>query len=177
MSSEAWKDVIGWDGLYEVSSMGRVRSIPRKAMTQFGERTYGGLPISPIKMSNGYLAVNLTNKDRRQQRTIHTLVLEAFIGIRPDGADACHNNGRRDDPRLTNLRWDTRRSNHADKAQHGTAQVGERHGNAKLSDHQVREIRSVGMSPSQVAAIFGISRSNAKKIVHGYSWKHIEMQP
>lgn len=53
-------------------------------------------------------------------RTVHTLVLEAFVGPRPDGADACHENGNRRDARLTNLRWDSRSGNVQDAVRQRT---------------------------------------------------------
>jgi len=173
MTIEMWKPAVGWEGLYEVSSLGRVRSVPRKGMTQFGERTYGGVIVVAVATSSGYVAVNLSGSGKRKQRTVHTLVLEAFVGARPEGADACHNNGRRDDPRLLNLRWDSRRSNHADKLAHGTAQVGEKHGNAKLTDAQVARIRIDGLTVAEIRSEFGMSRSSAKRIRSGESWKHV----
>jgi len=72
---------------------------------------------------------------------VHQLVLSAFVGPCPDGMQCCHNNGNRADNRLTNLRWDTPKSNSADRHKHGTVPFGARSGRAKLTEKQVLRIR------------------------------------
>lgn len=82
--------------------------------------------------NNGYLCYKLgpNNRTRYAQR----LVLRHFVGKPKDGQEACHNNGRKLDNRLTNLRWDTRKGNNADKQRHQTALNGEKNHWNKMPD-------------------------------------------
>jgi hypothetical protein len=67
-----------------------------------------------------YLTVNLERGDEKRRVRIHTLVIEAFVGPRPGGLEACHGPGGSDDNSRPNLRWDTRRENMLDEVRHGT---------------------------------------------------------
>lgn len=75
---------------------------------------------------DGYPQVALQKHKKQYTRLIHRLVLETFIGPRPKGMKACHNNGNPIDNRLENLRWDTRRNNTLDSLRHGTHPCGEK---------------------------------------------------
>lgn len=153
--NEEWRPVVGWEDFYEVSDQGNVRSRLRRAFTNLGERSYGGNPVKRI--DRRYPVVNMTDGKRRQQQTVHLMVLTAFLGPCPDRMQGCHNNGNSRDPRLLNLRWDTPKGNHADKKLHGTSQVGERNGNSRLTDAQVAEIKSSKERTADLAAQFGVS--------------------
>lgn len=123
MSTEVWKPVLGYEGYYEVSDLGNVRGLPRQVV-HGGRSAPGALvwktgkDLSPGRHVCGYLFVNLQMRGSIKPRTVHRIVLEAFCGPKPDGMEACHGNGIRTDNRLANLRWDTRRANHADKKIH-----------------------------------------------------------
>lgn len=97
---------------YEVSTHGRLRR---------GDRFLKG---SPIK--SGHIDVSLHMGRKRFRRYIHTLVLEAFIGPRPDNMEACHWDGDPANNRLDNLRWDTHANNVADTVRHGRTTRKER---------------------------------------------------
>jgi hypothetical protein len=172
---EKWLPVLGWEEFYEVSNLGNVRSIKRIGKTKFGNRFYGGDLVKPIKTTTGYVAVNLTGNKCRKQFHIHKLVLEAFVGKAPIGMECCHNNGNRTDARLENLRWDTRINNHADKWNHGTWQGGVNHGNAKLTNEQVKEIKKGNLPIKQLAQMFNVSIGCINKIRYGEAWKHINV--
>jgi len=157
---KTWKPIPGWESLYEVSDAGEIRS-PRKI-------------LKPLAKRNAYLTVNLTQGKRREQILIHRVVLLAFRGLPPKGHHACHNNGIRSDNRLANLRWDSIRNNHADKVLHGTSQRGEKHGNAILTEEDIKFIRSNnGLSPKEKAAIVKTHLSNIYLIINRRSWKHV----
>lgn len=120
--AEHWRPIKGYEGHYEVSDQGRVRSTDaifiRKNGTQFTRR---GMVLKPSRAKAGYLTVNMRLFGERSIHTIHRLVATAFIGEIPEGMDVCHNNGIRDDNRLENLRIDTRAGNMKDRIAHGTA--------------------------------------------------------
>jgi hypothetical protein len=127
--------------------------------------------------TNGYPSVLLPVIDGRHRRiATHLLVLEAFCGPRPLGAEGCHNDGNPMNNALSNLRWDSKRNNEADKKRHGTANVGSRNGRAKLTEpqvHQIKEKLSEGVSRNQVAREFGVSPRTIYGIRIGRVWSHM----
>jgi hypothetical protein len=116
---------------YEVSDAGRVRRrTPKKG-------THPGRLMTPHKVNTGYLVVTIENKPKK----VHTLVLETFVSLRPEGEDACHVDGSRVNNALANLKWASRSENMEDARRHGTMCHGERHGKAKLAATDVSLIR------------------------------------
>ena len=108
--------------------------------------------------------------------SVHRLILEAFHGPCPDGMESCHNNGIRSDNRVINLRWDTRKNNHADKHRHGTRQVGERHGKAKLTDDNALEIRQLASADCKVKQLkerFNVCSRTIQSVISRETYAHI----
>lgn len=120
MEAEQWKPIVGWEGLYEVSSLGQVRGVSRSLPMRDG-RTYTKEPkvLAPQWGGRGYAAVKLRRPGVEKRVVIHREVLKAFVGPCPPGMEACHNNDVRQDNRLTNLRWDTSTANHLDAVANG----------------------------------------------------------
>lgn len=123
--SEEWRPVVGFEGRYEVSNKGRVRSLGRtetySRILNDGKRsdvtrTKATRTISGGIGAHGYLTVRLKGKTF----TVHRLVLSAFIGPCQRGLAACHNDGNKLNNAVPNLRWDTYQANNADRAKHGT---------------------------------------------------------
>jgi len=123
---EEWRDVVGEEGRYQVSSLGRVRSLPHIAVVAMHgtthSRRYPGKTLRPWNV-RGYCWVSFWDKGKAShlKRAVHVLVLEAFISPRPIVMyDACHNDGDPSNNVVTNLRWDTRVENGRDSVRHGT---------------------------------------------------------
>lgn len=121
-AEERWIPVVGYEGLYEVSDRGDVRSLkrPRKTyLTQHGKELvltwFEGRVLSPSADKDGYLKVSLSKNGKSKVFRVHRLVLESFVGACPDGMECCHWNDVPDDNRLENLRWGTSASNGKDK--------------------------------------------------------------
>lgn len=127
-----WRPVDGYVGAYEVSNDGRVRSLDRRATN--GRSLNGKVLAQAIRAKDGYHQVSLTFGGHQRSHLVHVLVLEAFVGKRPEGLDACHNDGNPSNNTVGNLRWDTRSSNVRDQVTHGTnvnaAKVFCKHGHA-----------------------------------------------
>lgn len=119
--TELWKPIPGWEGAYEVGDAGRVRSVERRTWCPRGKGFWRRVPPTILKpaVSRGYLRVSLQRDGRVQNVSVHRLVLLAFIGPCPDGMEACHYDDDSANNRLVNLRWDTRRANHADRTRNG----------------------------------------------------------
>lgn len=143
-----WKSVPGFEGLYEVSDTGLVRSLDRTIRVtngrskgdapSVGTRKIKGRILSPGRKSTGHLHVML---EGRVDKQVHTLVLEAFVGPCPPGWMALHAD---DDPannRLDNLSWGTRSENALDAVRNGRHwQVAKAHcpfGHPYLGDNLV----------------------------------------
>lgn len=180
---ETWKAVPAWEGVYEVSDQGRVRSVTRTIYAKnpvgvVAPRTYAGRVLLKAAGKRGYEMVSFTAPGRKRTYSyVHALVAAAFIGPKPSGKEVCHNNGRRSDNRRINIRYDTRSANALDRHAHGTMNqpCGERCAAAKLTKHAVRYIREVGGGVSQRALgrMFGVSHSTIAAAASGKSWKHI----
>lgn len=115
VTAERWLPVVGYEGLYEVSDWGRVKSLPRNT-------TRGGI-LKQATDKRGAKRVNLSKYGVQEVRLVHHLVLQAFVGPCPDGLEGCHWDGDPSNNFLPNLRWDTRESNMADMVRHGRGNV------------------------------------------------------
>ena len=176
--TEEWRAVVGYEGRYEVSSLGRVRSLPRTERSAAGwSRAYPGVTLRQ-DTRRGYKAVFLcTGIAARQRRVqVHRLALEAFVGPCPRGMECCHGNGDRADNRAENLRWDTRRQNALQRTEHGTAPAGEAHHNTFITEECVRTIRSRVASGEQQRAVardMGLGDSLVSNIVRRKTWRNV----
>lgn len=168
LPGEVWRTVAGFEGVYEVSSAGRVKSLSRNAKSG----RFKGRILRPAPTPSGYLAVVIDGKTT----AVHKLVLETFRGPRPPGADGCHNDGSRTNNQVENLRWDTRAGNMADTAIHGTRLEGERHPFARLSKSDVLAILALRgkRSMQSIADEYGVAPGTIQCIYDGRTWKHIE---
>lgn len=120
MSIEKWLPVTGFEGYYEVSDYGRVRSVERKVRDERGFYRPIRSRILKQPFSGGYPSVTLHRHPlpRRKVR-VHHLVLETFVGPRPDGQHGCHFDDNPLNNHINNLRWDTPTSNRLDETRNG----------------------------------------------------------
>jgi hypothetical protein len=173
--SEEWKPVVGFEGLYDVSNMGRVRAL--RFRNGSSDRPLKVPKLKKVQINrHGYSRVALYRGGKPSHESVHTLVLEAFVGPKPAGQEAAHGNGVRTDNRLENLRWTTRSENHADKHMHGTTQHGERNSQSKITADDVEEIRALreqGLKLAEIGTRFGVTESNVARIVNGDTWRHV----
>lgn len=160
--NERWWSVPGFPG-YSVSDLGRVRNASERI-------------LRPWPVGGGYLLVRLYRDGIATAFPVNRLVLRVFVGQATDGMHAAHNNGVRDDNRLSNLRWATPADNNADKLLHGTDQRGERSGNAKVTAVEVLEIRqrlAEGEPQEALGREFGLTQTGVSRIKLRKNWRHI----
>jgi hypothetical protein len=118
MTKEHWLPVVGFK-FYEVSDHGQVRSLERVVIRSNGSLQRIRSRILKPWVTDGYCMVSLHGTGQPSNMRVHTLVLEAFVGPAPDGMECCHENDIRNDNRLVNLRWGTRKSNVHDMLRNG----------------------------------------------------------
>lgn len=167
---ERWRPVRGFVGLYEVSNLGRVRSISRYVKFGRGEKLIEGRILAQ-SMSAGYPAVCLCDGPYQSKRNIHRLVAEAFVP--GEGEVVRHLDGDQMNSRAENLAWGSHKDNEADKVRHGTKLEGVSHPNAKVTPDQVRQIRRLHAqknSQLDIARVTGVNRGTVGKIVRGEAW-------
>ena len=172
MTPVRWLPVVGFEGLYEVSDNGDVRSV----VSRHGPRKASRIVAGHVNRG-GYRAFKAHRNSVPKQIYVHRAVLLAFVGPCPDGMECAHINGDPLDNRLENLRWSTRLDNSQDKHAHGTTLRGESHGKSKLTEEQVCEIRSLvesGMSERDCAVLFGVGSYCVHSIKHRKTWAHVQ---
>lgn len=179
-NTEIWKQVTEFPDDYEVSDLGRVRSIPRRkfVVNKYGtvfERTYKSVLMKPYKnvARGGYLYVHLLNGGDKKSRSVHTLVAKAFLGPKMDGQEARHLDGNAENNAPANLVWGTRKENLGDKVAHGTIPFGEAHGRSVLSRAQIETIKIMAgkISQRKLAEQYGVCQQHVSNIQTGKRWK------
>jgi hypothetical protein len=181
-SSEIWKPVVGYEGFYEVSDLGAVRSVDRNVEANYSGRVRlkrkVGVKLAPFPDKDGYLQVKLCGVGRPRSESIHRIVCRAFHGPKPTPEhEVSHRDGTRTNNREENLRWATDKENQADRVRHGTAMVGENAPMARLTRPQAAEIKrrsNEGEWSSIIAAEFGINKRYVREIATGKAWASLE---
>lgn len=176
---EEWRPVVGYEGLYEVSSLGRVRSLDRTVIlgnTRKGtERKLKGKILKPLLNSTGGTWYVSLNNYGLKRVTIHSLVARAFLGPTPEGLEICHGDKGRDCHAVSNLSFKTHRENTGeDRERDGTLNKGTRNGRAKLTEKDVLDIRSHSMmSSKELSAKYNVCVQHIDLILRRGVWKHI----
>lgn len=176
---ETWKPVVGFEGAYSVSSLGRVRRDACIVKTERGQRVFAERIKSQFERDmNGYpqVLVTLSKANKAIQRLVSGVVAEAFIGPRPDGLLVLHSDGNSRNNAAYNLRYGTQKENCKDAVAHGTTLKGHRNPFVILTASQVIEIRSrlshgcprgIG---TKLAAEYGVHPNTIYAIRKGRSW-------
>ena len=175
--SELWRPVPDWPD-YEVSNLGRVRSIDRTVayIDQWGrpnKQFIKGRILALRLKDKTYFTVSLHKGLKTHTRFVHRLVVEAFIGPIPKGMCVLHGPNGSLDNRASELRIGTHKQNSADKFRDGTAKWGAEIPTAKLTDDDIPAIRADTRSSSAIAADYGVTRQNIDFIKRRITWKHV----
>jgi len=166
---EIWKDVISYEGIYEVSNLGRVRSI----------NTGRKKPLKPLLGNNGYFKINLYKDKKMSAINIHRLVAIAFIINDGNKKQVNHIDGNKINNNVDNLEWVTDSENQKHSYDIGlkVGRKGTSHHNCKITEETVIKIRELWNTGEyvqrEIAEIIGINTNNVWKIINGVRWKHI----
>lgn len=155
---EHWKPVVGYEGLYEVSNCGAVASAHshKRLWSRIDRR--------------GYVRIKLWKHNERKECAAHRVVMETFVGICPHEKEVNHKMPWKQNNRVSNLEYVTPLENRLHAARLGLC-----HKRRKLSDHDVRTIRILGMmmKTKAIATLYGIDRKNIWNVIAGRSYSEV----
>lgn len=175
---EIWKDIKGYEGMYQVSNNGLVKSLDRMVKfrgTEVPKRQEGRI-LKP-GISKGYKKVVLMKDGERRNFSVHRLVANAHISKTSDGYDTVnHLDGDKLNNNATNLEWCSVYGNTIHAIDNGLKPVGSKHYLAKLTEEKVgciRRMKVTGFTYNELSMLFNVSKSTIKSIVARRTWKHV----
>lgn len=170
LPGEEWRDIEGFEGIYQVSNKGRVKSL------YFGRE----LILKPSIDSSKYPHVTLSKGKDRTIARIHILVAKAFIPNPENKPEVNHINGDKLDCRVENLEWVTKSENQQHAAEMGLKPCGTKSYNAKFTEEEIRDIRENCILGSKEYGInafarkYKVRKSVIGNIVHGQTYKNVK---
>lgn len=182
-----WRPVVGIPG-YDVSNTGQVRSLRTHyhrngSLVPMQPRILKPLIRRSVTGRPTGMSLSISIDAKKEDRYVHRMVLEAFIGPCPMGHECCHGDGDPTNNKLTNLRWDTRQSNNKDMDRHGTRiiptkRLGEEHPCTVLTADEVRSILSIKEWKYGMGVYFarklGVDGTVISRIRRGKTWGHLK---
>lgn len=180
---EIWKPVVGYEGIYEVSSEGRVKSLSRKKYCGHP----GAVQITKEKICGmskdrlGYIKINLSKDNKRKKVSLHRIVALAFVENPKCKKEVNHIDGNKENNLPENLEWSTRSENmlHAFNENLKKAKKGESNITSKLKEKEVLEIRALrkeGVKLIDIAKIYNVTIANVSSIVNFKTWKDVGIE-
>lgn len=110
---EEWRPILGWEGYYEVSNLGRIRSVDRFVVHTHstGKRIAKGKILNQHSNDYGYMFVMASKENKQRRIWVHRAVLEAFVEVKPPGMVTMHLDNNPKNNNLSNLKWGTQKEN------------------------------------------------------------------
>ena len=174
MEQELWKDISSFEGLYQISNLGRVKSLEKKRGRNLGVI----IPEIIMKLSlskRGYPRVQLQKNKFKKTIEVHKLVAGAFIENKYNKPQINHIDGNKKNNHVNNLEWCTNNENQKHAQKIGINNAGVRNGNTKLSEVDVVTIRQLfpKLRKFEIARLYDVKQSTVHAIIKRYNWKHI----
>lgn len=182
--TEKWKSIAGYEGLYEVSNLGRVRSMPRTEA--FLKKSNGQIATLCVRQRKekilkagqrgGYLSVVLSKNGTTHNALVHRLVAQAFIPNSDNKPQVNHIEQPKTDNSVGNLEWATPAEDGQHRVAHDLRPNGSRLPQTKLTEEQVvemRDFRAQGWLLRELSAKYDVAESTVSAVVRGRFWKQV----
>lgn len=177
---EIWKSIKGYENVYEISSLGRVRSSEKETIRNNGRKLKTNARILKThKDHNGYVRIVIFFRGSRKTHKVHRLVAEAFLDNPESKLAINHKNNDRSDNRLENLEWCTQKENmeFCKKQNRLVNKKGEEHASSVLTEIEVLEIRRLystgNYTTNDLGEKYNVNFSTISDITRRKTWKHI----
>ena len=174
---EVWKDIKGFEGKYQISTLGNVRGLERLVPVNGGIKLYPERLLNPSKEKDKYKYITLWHQSKSKSFFVHRLVAMAFIDNPNDYPSVNHIDGCKDNNCVENLEWCTHKQNSMHALKIGLRKTGEDHHGAKLKNAQVRmipELLEKGFSQKAISVMYGVSYSTIKNVCQKRKWQYLD---
>lgn len=174
---EIWRDIEGYEGHYQISNHGRVKTLKNSG------HSHAGAIRKVCPDNKGYLRIGLTKDCKPATFKVHHLVASAFIGKRPEGYQVNHKDGNKQNNHVANLEYTTNKANMRHAIENGLRDsidfTGSRNPAAKLEEIEVRRIkhmlRDTLYSQREIGDLFGVEKSIISLINTGKNWREVQI--
>lgn len=181
---EVWKNAIGYEGIYQISNLGNVKSLERffikscKKWNDFKQAVYMPQKIRNRRINpNGYITASFWMMGKPKHVLLHRLVAILFIPNPNNFPQVLHKDDNPQNPRWDNLEWGTQSKNIQDAADRGRGFRGSKNGMAKLKESDIpiiRELLKQKIPTRKIGQMFNVAKSQIQGINHNRIWKHVK---
>jgi hypothetical protein len=178
---EVWKDIKDFDNKYQISNIGRVKSLPMTVVNKYGVIQHRKEKIRKLyKGNHGYYVVSLKDNMKQVVKTVHRMVAEAFLE-KIEGSDYVnHKSGIKTENNIENLEYCTMAENTKHSFDLGMSKKGSQCSYAKLDEKKAREayymVTELKMSCLDVGQLYNVTRQCISELKFKRSWKHIHSE-
>jgi len=174
---EVWKAIPQFEGFYEASNLGRIRSIDKYVMNHSVSELRKGIVLAKVRNPQGYEYVTLSKLGIKKKYTTHRLVALTFIENPNNYPILNHIDGVKTNNRVGNLEWCTSSHNNKEAFRLGlkvpNVPKGEKHTNAKITELQALDILSKRLRQCEFMRLYGVSKTIVQSLQYGKTWKHL----
>jgi hypothetical protein len=170
---EIWKDIEGYEGLYQISNQGRIRSLERSVYHPITKIQKIPEKILKPDLRKGYLAVSLCINGFKKSFLIHRIVAKHFVLNHFNKPEVNHLDGNKSNNYYLNLEWATSSENQIHAVKTFLQKSGSKHSNSKLDETKAIKIKNSALSLSKLSEIYGVSKSCIYSVKKSKTWKNI----
>lgn len=170
---EVWRDIPNYEGFYQVSNFGRIKSVKRVIIRRNGTKNTCQEKVLKLNTNKGYYYISLFKNGVSKTFGVHQLVLRAFVGVQDKGIEVRHLDNNPFNNRLENLAYGTKSDNMQDAIKCGSLSRS----HTSLTDEQVISILSDTRKECEIARAYGIHPGTVNAIKQRKSFKHLKDYP